>query len=308
LAKATEKPVVKPEPEKPKKPEKKPEPDYHTNRYSDRTLGVGLTYHGNYFERRTQFYKYSTSVTTLDLDYFFSEIRIYGQLGLVSTPTIADAIPATYAHANFWMLGMESSINFGSSNISYGGNFRSFNDRNPGTDVYNPRELLNWTTSFYLDSDFHIFKAGPVNFYVSLASYLDMMSFQKTSTQVFDLGLLFNVESDLHASYTIPFILTHLNIMAGTSVAIIDDTSKYYAVDAFGGVTLEGSGRTGKFSGLRLGVGLSKYFAGAGFHANFYTYPSIPTAYQPLDTKNAAKTSVSYIKFGADYRFDLSRF
>lgn len=107
------------------------------------------------------------------------------------------------------------------------------------------------------------------------------------------------------AIVALPVIRARLRFGADTSYAIIDQTSETYVVSSLGDVELDGNDRSNKWSGMRYSLSLSRSFTGVTLRAQYFAYPSIQTAFQPVDEQNKPKNSASYLRFSADYQFGL---
>lgn len=296
LAKAAETPP----PPKPA-PAKKSEPvdDEAERVYARNAVYAGISYQGNYFERHTQFYRYAATMTAIDAGLRLGGLNIYGQLGMPSTPT-GTTIPSTYKNSGFWLIGLESESNFGSGWARYGVNYRSFSQPNPAGTM--GRDLLNWSGTMYADTGFQLFNIGPVAFGLTFATYLDLLNAKHPAKATDDLLMLWNLEGGLYASYLLPVIRARFRFGLDTSYAIFDQTSESYVVSTFGDVELDGKSRTGKWSGMRYSLSLSRSFMGIMLRAQYFVYPSIQTAFQPVDEQNKPKNSASYLRFSADYQ------
>ena len=297
LAKAAEAPPP-PKPE----PAKKSEPvDDEVEVFHDRNaVYAGISYQGNYFERHTQFYRYASTMTAIDAGLRLGGLNIYGQIGMPSTPQ-GSSIPTLNKNSGFWLIGLESQSHFGSGWANYGVNYRSFSEPNPVG--IQGRDLLKWSSTLYADTGFHMFNIGPVAFGLTFATYLDIMNAKHPAKSTDDLLMLWNLEGGLYASYLLPVIRARLRFGADTSYAIFDQTSETYIVSTFGDVELDGKSRTGKWSGMRYSLSLSRSFMGIMLRAQYFTYPSIQTAFQPVDGQNKPMNSASYLRFSADYQF-----
>lgn len=298
LAKAEEKP---PEPKKDTLPDLKIESG--ATRFTEKSIGVGINHHTNYVERHTQFYRYASSLTSIDADVYFGTIRILGQLTYPKSPS-GNLIPTTYENINFWTLGLETDSHSGDSWITYGINYRSFSKPNPAG-LY-PREVLDWSSTIYFDGGVGLFNIGPVRLSLDYATYLDIMSGKPVAKTTSDLFLLWNIEGDVRANYTLPVIHANLGFSLGTSVAIFDQTSELYVL-SFGELSLDGNSRAGKASGMRIAIDLNKSFYGVTLRMRYVNFPNITTAFQPLDNQNARRSSLSYFTFGAEYRLAFGR-
>lgn len=298
LAKAEEKP---PEPKKETLPDLKIESG--ATRFTEKSIGVGINHHTNYIERHTQFYRYASSLTSIDADVYFGTIRILGQLAYPKSPS-GNLIPTTYENINFWTLGLETDSHSGDSWITYGINYRSFSKPNPAG-IY-PREVLDWSSTIYFDGGVGLFNIGPVRLSLDYATYLDIMSGKPVAKTTSDLFLLWNIEGDVRANYTLPVIHANLGFSLGTSLAIFDQTSELYVL-SFGELSLDGNSRAGKASGMRIAIDLNKSFYGVTLRMRYVNFPNITTAFQPLDNQNARRSSLSYFTFGAEYRLAFGR-
>ncbi|AFM11903.1 hypothetical protein [Turneriella parva] len=298
LAKAAEKP---PEPQKEVLPDLKFESG--ATRSTEKSIGVGINHHTNYFERHTQFYRYASALTSIDADVYFGTIRLLGQLAYPKTPT-GNLIPTTYENINSWTLGIETDSHSGDSWITYGINYRSFSKPNPAG-LY-PREVLDWSSTIYFDGGVGLFNIGPVRISLDYATYLDIMGGKPVAKTTSDLFLLWNIEGDVRANYTLPVIHANLGLSLGTSVAIYDQTSELYVL-SFGDLSLDGNSRAGKASGMRIAVDLNKSFYGITLRLRYVNFPNITTAFQPLDNQNVRRSSLSYFTFGAEYRLAFGR-
>jgi hypothetical protein len=308
LAKATEAP-----PPPKQVPAKKSEPvdDEAEWVYARNAVYAGISYQGNYFERHTQFYRYASSMTAIDAGLRLGRTErnrrtwngsnIYGQLGMPSTPT-GTTIPPSYKNSGFWLIGLEAElldpINWG----HLGFNYRSFSQPNPAGTMM--RDLLTWSATVYLDMGLTLkrFKTDPVAFGFSLASFLDIMNAKHPAKETGDLGVNWNFEPGLFASYLLPVIRARLHFALNTSFAIFDMTSKGYVVSQFGVVELDGKSRVLKWSGIRYSLSLSRNFMGVTLRAQYFAYPSIQTAFQPVDEQGKPVNSASYLRFSADYQ------
>lgn len=307
LAKATETPPPQPQPTPPAKTETKKaqvETDESETLYARNAVLVGISHDTNYFERHTQFYRYSSSMTMLDASVRFDEFKIYGTIALPSTPS-GGLIPATYKNSGFWLLGLEQQARFRRGYQSwarYGVNYRSFGGPNPAGILV--RDTLHWSFTSYADAGLHFFNAGPVAIGFLLASHLDLMSAQPALSNDSNFVLLWNIEGGLFASYLIPVIKVRSQFAVDTSYALIDDTSKVYVVSPFSGsYSLEGTGRTGNFSGIRYRFSFSRSYKGVLFNLQYFAYPNITTAFQPVDEQNKPRSSAGYLRFSAEYQW-----
>ncbi|GAB4435258.1 MAG: hypothetical protein OHK0011_18420 [Turneriella sp.] len=305
LAKAAEAPPPpKPAPAKKSEPEEDDEwRQFQNEREYRSSIHAGIGYQGNYFERHTQFYRYPSSMTAIDAGLRQHGFQIYGQLGMPSTPS-GNAIPQTYENSGFWLIGLEAENFYLDFNwLKYGINYRSFNQPNPAG--FQIRDLLNWSSTVYTDVGFRVFSIGPVALGLSFATYLDIMSAKHPAKTTGDLLLLWNLEGGLYAAYQIPVIRARLRFAADTSYAVFDQTSETYVVSPFGDVELDGKSRAGNWSGMRYQLSLSRSFQGVTLRAQYFTYPNIQAAFQPVDGQNKPVDSLHYFRFAADYRYPL---
>jgi hypothetical protein len=210
-------------------------------------------------------------------------------------------IPSTYKNSGFWLIGIESESNFGSGWARYGVNYRSFSQPNPAGTM--GRDLLNWSGTMYADTGFQLFNIGPVAFGLTFATYLDLLNAKHPAKATDDLLMLLNLEGGLYASYLLPFIRARFRFGVDTSYAIFDQTSETYVVSTLGDVELDGKSRTGNWSGMRYSLSVSRSFMGIMLRAQYFAYPSIQTAFQPVDKQNKPQNSASYLRFSADYQF-----
>ena len=99
---------------------------------------------------------------------------------------------------------------------------------------------------------------GPVAFGLTFAAYPDIMNAKHPAKTTNDLLMLWNLEGGLYASYMIPVVRLRFKFAADTSFAISDHTSETYVFSTFGDVELDGKSRTGKWSGMRYSLSLSR--------------------------------------------------
>lgn len=307
LAKTMETPPPSPPPPAPAKKEPQKEQvdaDDSEILYYQKAVELRISHDTNYFERHTQFYRYSSSMTMLNAGVRFDEAKIYGAIAMPSSPS-GGAIPAGYENSGFWLLGIEQQARFRRGYESwahYGINYRSFGGPNPAG-IY-VRDTLNWSLTSYADAGFHFLNAGPVAIGFSLASHLDLMSAQHSQSTDSNLVLLWNIEGGLFAAYRIPVVRVRSLFGIDTSYALIDDTSKAYVVLPFSGTySLEGMGRSANFSGIRYRFSFSRSYLGVRFGLQYFAYPNITTAFQPVDEQNRLRNSAGYLRFSAEYQW-----
>ncbi len=305
LAKAAEAPPPQPAPAPAKKSAQAEEDE---SPYEERNaITAGLSYQGNYFERHTQFYRYSSAMTTVDVGLHLVGAKIYGQLGLPSTPS-GGSIPQAYKNSGFWLLGLESETHLREGLLTksgwarFGLNYRSFSEPNPAANTV--RDLLNWSSTIYADSGFHVANIGPVALGISLASYLDLMSASYPTNLSSDLLMQLNLELGGYMSYRIPVVGVLARLDLGSSFALYDQTSERYVI-SFGEADLDGLSRKSQWSGWRYSLSFSRSYWGANFRLWYVAYPSIAESFQPVDEQNKLRNSAGYLGLSASYRLGL---
>lgn len=293
------KPTNEPKASVPEKVEPKRDEDLVINRPSRGPFAIGMSYHTNYFERQTQFYRYAANLWDIHAAYTFdSGFKIFGSFASPSSPTGA-SIPTTSKNSSFWTLGIESDTD---GYRTLGVLFRSFADPNPA--AITVRDAMAWSIESYWKGDWDITKFGDVYFGIDLGAHFDIISSRFASSSMDNLFFLANMEGGLSLKYRFPIIGVFGVLNAGTSLGMFDQTSEI--VQSTGGVgmaTMNGNDRSFKLSGLRLALQLSRSIFGINLRFRYVTFPNIATAYQPVNASNQLQSSASYITFGADYHF-----
>ncbi|MCS6971390.1 MAG: hypothetical protein NZL89_00055 [Leptospiraceae bacterium] len=293
------------------KPAKKWWEDTPSGEEKDRSyVYASWNYHSNYFERHTQFYRYPSSMNMLEAGLHWQtgrnrtdNIHLYGQLALPESPS-GSAIPLGYQNSGFWAIGLGQHSQYEANWLNNGILYRSFHQANPaGVFV---RDVLDWSLWIYANAGVRVFSIGAVNFGLTLASNLDIFSTTFSTKPRGDLVFLWNLEGGTFASYLIPILGIHARLVLDTSFAVLDDTAKAYTTSPIGGTaSLEGTGRAGKWSGLRYHLLLNKRFGGLILELQYFSYPAIRTAFQPVDARNRSQSSLSYIRFSISYRLAI---
>lgn len=280
-------------------PEPKRDEELAINKSSRGPFAIGLSYHTNYFERQTQFYRYAANLWHIDAAYSFdSGFKIFGSFASPSSPTGA-SIPATSKNSSFWTLGIESDTD---GYRTLGVLFRSFADPNPA--AITVRDAMAWSIESYWKGDWDITRFGDVFFGIDLGAHFDIISSRFANSSMDNLFFLANMEGGLSLKYRFPIIGVFGVLNAGTSLGMFDQTSEI--LQSTGGVgmaTMGGSDRSFKLSGLRLALQLSRSIFGINLRFRYVAFPNIASAYQPVNASNQLQSSASYITFGADYHF-----
>ncbi|HRP68249.1 MAG TPA: hypothetical protein PLY93_01805 [Turneriella sp.] len=280
---------------------KKEDDSYNYLRENDkRHLNITAGYASNTVERQALFYQYPASAMYLRADARLQEeLLLYAHLTWPSTD-VKDTMPTNYKNNANQTIGLE----YGNRNEGYmvGLNYRNFSGTNPAG-IFQ-RDLLNWSSSLYMKTSFHIFNIQSISFGLDLDSYMDIFSIKQIdptlSTTESDVGLLWNVEAAVRAGYYFSPLGVFAVASVGGAYSIIDSTNR--PMNAALTQTID---RSMSFVGLRYSMSLQKWFKNIRLKIAGYLTPSLGADYQYLNSKNEKQTSLAYFDVSATYQFEF---